>query len=122
MRVLRIESITGEGLYGYGNYKDSLAFRLGMDMGCYPHRPAPDNDGLWGLIDTRDHYGFSTTSQLINWMDDINPEDIYAKGGVIVEVEVSEIERGRKQCRFDIKNLISKKPLTLDEFYDKLYA
>ncbi|WDS62118.1 hypothetical protein [Pseudomonas phage D6] len=72
-------------------------------------------------MNSRDHYGFKNANQLINWMDDINPEDIYANDGQILEVTVSNLDFGRKQVRFDSKHLISKKPLTLDEFYARLY-
>lgn len=121
-RILRIEDTKGIGLYGVGNYKKSLAFRLGMDMGCYPHRPSPEEDGLWGLNDKRDHYAFRTTDQLINWLDDIDPEDVYDKDGVIVELQVTAMERGRNQVRYHEDKVVARTVLTLDQFYDKLYV
>jgi len=122
-KILRIEDTDGEGLYRVGEFQWSLAKRLGMTQDNCPVSPAPSADGLCdGMLAPTEQYGFANPDQLIRWMDDINPEDIYEKQGHIVEVEVSELTKGRNQIRFRPEDVISRKVLTVDQFYDTLYS
>lgn len=121
-QILRIEDQDGNGLYNYGNYDESLACRLNITQDAAEHRPGPSDDGLgWGEYKSGELYGFTSADQLINWMAEINPEDIYQQQGKIVKVTVETIASGRSQCRFKTEHVIARKELSLDEFYNTLY-
>lgn len=118
MRVLRIETTCGKGLYGSSLYEDSLASKL-CDYfpfeGC-DEQPTPSKDGLseaW----TRpyDQYAFASATQMLDWLNGCPVDELYAKGGRVIVIDVKEAEYGFRQCRFHPDAVLQRKPLKLHD-------
>jgi len=117
--VLRIEDNEGRGLYNFGCYMESLAARLDkhFSMDAAPHQPSPGNDGLYEITYlAMQRYAFLYIHHLMMWIKDCSIQEIYDNGGVIALVEVTKVERGGRQCRYDEQDVISKRVLTLQDF------
>lgn len=122
-RIFRIEDQEGFGLYRYGDFKNSLAARLDMDISTAPNRPAPSTDGLQdGDYYPEEKYGFASPDHLLSWMQGIDPEEIYAAKGQIVVLHAMDITRGGHQVRFHPDKVVSHRVLTVDGFYNCLYS
>lgn len=118
MRVLRIETLDGQGLYGSSLYKKSLAAKLRdyFPEAGSPVQPPPSMDGLSEAI-TRpfDQYGFVSATQMIDWLNGCSIDDIYANGGHVIIIDVKTLECGYRQCRFNPDHVISRKPMKLHD-------
>jgi hypothetical protein len=124
--VFRIERANGEGLYGIcegAEYKDSLAASLPEYFGFYGRawQPPPSEDGLT-RADTVEGmlYGFAGIGQMCNWLGDCPFDELYAKGGRVIVLDVKEAQFGYSQCRFYPESVIFRETLTLQEIEQEL--
>lgn len=120
MEVYRFVNPQGNGIYQDGFFTEIGLTKMGEEIPFYQPPLYEDVRGFkWNDL-KKYCCAFESPYQIVSWFRDINPLDIFIKGGQLYafDVDADRILRGRHQCIF-MKNCFNEKRLvSADEFID----
>lgn len=118
MKVYRFVNPQGNGIYQDDFFTEIGLTKIGEDIPFYQPPLYEDvRDFKWGDL-KKYCCAFESPHQIVSWFRDINPLDIFIKGGKLYEFDVDTILRGRHQCIFMKDGFNEKRLVSADEFID----